>query len=60
MISGEVMEMSEEHNVPESIPEEQPGYAPRPIWQVWLARVGLVAFLIFLFIYYMIYFGGIG
>lgn len=52
--------MSEEYNIPENAPEEQPEYKPRPMWQVWLARVGLVAFLVFLVIYYMIYFGGLG
>ena len=30
---------------PES--EEQTGYTPRPLWQVWAARIGLVLFLIF-------------
>lgn len=33
------------------VPQEEM-YEPRPAWQVWLARIGLVAFLIFLFIYY--------
>ncbi len=33
------------------VPQEKP-YEPRPVWQVWLARIGLVAFLIFLAIYY--------
>ena len=27
------------------IPEE--GYVPRPIWQVWGARIGLVLFILF-------------
>ena len=26
---------------------EEPGYTPRPVWQVWAARVGLVLFVIF-------------
>ena len=30
--------------------EEQPGYVPRPVWQVWAARVALVLF-IFVVIY---------
>ena len=25
---------------------EQEGYVPRPAWQVWMARVGLVLFLL--------------
>ena len=36
-----------QENVPES------GYTPRPAWQVWAARIGLVVFLIFLALYYM-------
>lgn len=27
--------------------QEQPGYVPRPMWQVWAARVGLVLFILF-------------
>ena len=26
---------------------EQEGYVPRPMWQVWMARVGLVLFILF-------------
>ncbi len=26
--------------------EQQEGYVPRPAWQVWLARIGLVIMLI--------------
>ena len=34
--------------------QEQPqGYTPRPKWQLWLARIALVIFLGFLFMYYM-------
>ena len=29
--------------------EENTGYIPRPMWQVWLARIGLVLFLIVVF-----------
>ena len=40
------------------IPEEK-GYAPRPTWQVWAARVGLVIFIIILALYYgIMFFGG--
>ena len=31
------------HN--ESVNPEQEGYVPRPAWQVWAARVGLVVFI---------------
>ena len=33
-----------ENNEQQIIPEE--GYTPRPTWQVWAARVGLILFLI--------------
>ena len=46
----------EEISAPESAPEE--GYTPRPAWQVWAARIGLAAFLIFLIFYYLHIFGG--
>ena len=39
-------------------PEEQAKYEPRPVWQVWLARIGLVAFIILLIIYYLTFFKG--
>ena len=29
------------------IPEENRGYTPRPAWQVWMARVGLVFMILF-------------
>jgi hypothetical protein len=38
------MEMNPEFE--EQTPQEQ-GYQPRPAWQVWAARVGLVIFLLF-------------
>jgi hypothetical protein len=37
---------------------EQPGYIPRPRWQVWLARLGLVLFMITLIGYYLFFFRG--
>ena len=37
--------------IEEQTPES--GYTPRPAWQVWLARVGLVVFVIFLVMYYI-------
>lgn len=27
--------------------EEKPGYEPRPAWQIWAARIGLVFFILF-------------
>ena len=40
----------------EDVLEEK--YSPRPKWQVWLARLGLVAFLIFVALFYFGLFGG--
>ncbi len=31
--------------------EKQEGYTPRPAWQVWLARIGLVIFVIGVILY---------
>ncbi len=38
--------MEDERNMP-PIEEEEEHYEPRPMWQVWMARVGLVLFLLF-------------
>ena len=40
------------------IPEVE-GYTPRPAWQVWAARVGLVLFLIFV-VYQILQIAGVG
>ncbi len=32
---------------------EEPHYVPRPKWQVWAARIGLVLFIILLILYYL-------
>lgn len=37
------MDNTQENNNP--TPEE--GYVPRPVWQVWGARIGLVLFILF-------------
>ena len=42
----------------EQTPQEQPQYTPRPAWQVWLARIGLVVFVGFLILYYIHFFRG--
>ncbi len=36
----------------------QEGYTPRPAWQVWAARIGLVVFVLFLIMYYLLIFRG--
>ena len=33
--------------------EQQEQYVPRPMWQVWLARVGLVLFILFVIYQYL-------
>ncbi len=33
--------------------EKQASYAPRPAWQVWCARVGLVVFILFVIYQYV-------
>ena len=44
---------------PQELPEDpQEGYTPRPTWQVWLARLGLLVFLIFVALFYFGLFGG--
>lgn len=40
--------------------QEVSQYTPRPAWQVWMARIGLVVFIIFLIFYYLNFFGGTG
>ena len=32
---------------------KESGYTPRPTWQVWAARIGLVVFFAFLVMYYL-------
>ena len=48
MIEFEVkcMDNEQEKQPPECAVEEHTGYMPRPAWQVWLARVALVLFVI--------------
>ena len=38
---------NENETLPQEQPDEREGYTPRPGWQVWGARIGLVIFLIF-------------
>lgn len=44
----------------EELQQEEKAYSPRPTWQVWAARIGLVIFLIILLVYYGIMFAGGG
>ena len=52
----EHLEQQPEQEQPEQLRSE--GYKPRPKWQIWAARVGLVIFIAFLIVYYLIYFRG--
>ena len=56
MIIGEVNRME---NRDETIHSEESGYQPRPLWQVWAARVGLVLFVAFV-IYQLLQIAGGG
>ena len=47
----EVIAMEEKENSGETPREE--AYVPRPRWQVWAARIGLAALLVFLALYYL-------
>ena len=38
------MDEMKENQIPE---EENQGYTPRPTWQVWMARIGLVFMILF-------------
>lgn len=54
------MDNHEQNVTPEEqdvLPQKE-GYKPRPAWQVWAARIGLVLFIVVLVIYYMVYFRG--
>ena len=42
------MENQNETNLP-----QEEGYKPRPAWQVWAARIGLVLFLIFVILQFL-------
>lgn len=56
-------EQREQQQTPEQTAEQQPQqkpYIPRPTWQVWAARIGLVIFLLFLVLYYVFMFLGGG
>ena len=54
------MEERNENIVPEEIPEqENKGYVPRPMWQVWTARVGVVLMILFI-IYQLLQIAGYG
>ncbi|MBR2310686.1 MAG: hypothetical protein IKA47_09185 [Oscillospiraceae bacterium] len=50
----DAVEETPAEEIPEETPaEETPAYVPRPVWQVWLARVALVAFIAMILLYYI-------
>ena len=49
------MEHEQQENIlPTEEAQEEKPYVPRPVWQVWAARLGLVVFLAFLVMYYIL------
>ena len=59
MIKGEVNFMENNQTDDQKIPEEE-GYVPRPAWQLWMARLGLVIFIGFVILQIVeIYRGGL-
>ena len=42
-----------EEEIPSPVMEEKPKYHPRPAWQVWAARVGVVIMVICIILYYI-------
>lgn len=42
MIMDEVISVEEK----EELEPQKPGYSPRPAWQLWAARIGLVLFIL--------------
>ena len=51
-------EREELEQIPEQPETETPKYQMRPQWQIWAARIGLVLFLLLLFLYYFTMFTG--
>ena len=47
----ERMDMNPEETV--ETQQDRPHYVPRPMWQVWAARIGLVIFILGLILYYL-------
>ena len=48
--------MEQEFNQQDMQPQDQPQaepHTPRPAWQVWLARIGLVIFVAYVAMYYI-------
>lgn len=52
------MEEERKDIIEEETIQEKPHYVPRPMWQVWAARVALVVFIVGMILYYLNVFGG--
>ena len=50
--------MEQQPEVAAEAQQEKPRYIPRPMWQVWAARIGLVVFILGLILYYLNMFRG--
>ena len=48
----------DEQRKDEQMETSESGYTPRPAWQVWAARIGLVVFVTFLVVFYIRAAGG--
>ena len=48
----------DEQNIQNNPSPEEKKYTPRPAWQVWAARIGLVVFVTFLVVFYIRAAGG--
>jgi len=52
------MEEERKDTIPEESTQEKPQYIPRPMWQVWAARIALAVFILGLILYYLNVFRG--
>ena len=52
-VENQQMENQEEQELEQAMAEETPKYVPRPMWQVWGARIALVLFLLVILFYYL-------
>ncbi len=52
------MDEMQQNPTPQEQDTPEQGYVPRPKWQVWAARIGLVLFLLVLVMYYINLFQG--
>ena len=42
----------DEQQMNQEQPQEAPAYTPRPAWQLWAARIGLVIMIVAVILYY--------